>query len=123
MAKPTDQAVASWKGRRTTAANNFQLAMDRVDPLINGNLDPTIENLEQMLCELEVKFTSYEKAHDKIVGSATNEQLGHDNYGNYITKEHEVLLKRLEDSHLKLKLKKKALDRAAENADREAMRN
>ena len=39
MAMPTDQAVASWKGRRTTAANNFQLTVDKVDPLINGRPD------------------------------------------------------------------------------------
>ena len=83
------------------AVNNFQLAVDRVDSLINGNPDLAVANLEQMLCELEVKFTSYETAHDKIVGSATDEQLGHDDYGNHIIEEHEALLKRLGDSHLK----------------------
>ena len=72
MAVPTDAMFTSWKGRRTTAANNFQLAADRVDPLVNENLDLTIENLEQMLCELDVKFSSYEKALDKIVASATD---------------------------------------------------
>ena len=73
MTVPTDAMFTSWKGRRTTAANNFQLVVDRVDPLVNENLGLTIENLEEMLCELDVKFSSYEKAHDKIVGSATNE--------------------------------------------------
>ena len=97
MAVPTDAMITSWKGRRTTAANNFQLVVDRVDPLVNENLDLTIDNLEQMLCELDVKFTSYEKAHDKIVGSATDEQLGRDDYGNLIAVEHEALTKKLED--------------------------
>ena len=110
MAVPTDQAVTSWKGRRTTAANNLQLAMDRVDPLINGNPDLTIENLEQMLTELEVKFSSYEKAHDKIVGSATDEQLGRDDFGNLIAIEHEALTKKREDSEQALKFKKKAME-------------
>ena len=60
MAVPTDTMITSWKGRRTTAANNFQLVVDGVDPLVNENLGLTIENLKQMLTELEVKFSSYE---------------------------------------------------------------
>ena len=119
MVVPTDQAVTSWKGRRTTAANNLQLAMDRVDPLISGNPDLTIENLERMLCELEVKLTSYERAHNKILGNATDEQLAQGDYGNLISVEHETLLKKLEGSNLKLQLEKEALDRAAENTVRE----
>ena len=58
MAAPTDQAVTSWKGRRTTAANNFQLAVDKVDPLIDGSLDLAVHDIDQLLCELEVKFTT-----------------------------------------------------------------
>ena len=123
MAVPTVAMIISWKGRRTTAANNFQLVVDRVDPLLNENLDLTIENLEQTLCELDVKFTSYEKAHDKIVGSATNEQLGRDDYGNLIAVEHDALVKKLEDSEQALKFKKKAMERAAEDADRAALRD
>ena len=76
-----------------------------------------------MLVELEVKFSTYEKAHDKIVGSATNEQLERDDYGNTIAVEHEDLLKKQEESEQKLKLKKRTMDRVAENADREALRN
>ena len=90
-----------------------------------GIKDPglTIENLEQMLCELDVKFTSYEKAHDKIVGSATAEQLRWDDYGNLIAVEHEALTKKLEDSEQALKFKKKAMERAAEDTDREVLRD
>ena len=66
MATPTDAMFSSWKGRRTTSANNLQLAMDRVDSLANENPDVTIQNIEEMLCEIDVKFNSYEKAHDKI---------------------------------------------------------
>ena len=123
MAVPTDQAVTSWKGRRTTAANNFQLTVDKVDPLINGRPDLAIQDIEQLLCELEVKFATYEKAYDKLVGNATDEQMAREGYGNLIAMEHEDLLKKLEDSDLKLKLKRRALDRAAENADREDLRS
>ena len=76
MAVPTDQAVTAWKGRRTTAVSNFQLAVNKVDPLADQSEDPTIQDLEQLCCELEVKFSTYERAHDKIVGNATNEQMG-----------------------------------------------
>ena len=84
--------------------------------LVNERLNLAVQDIEQLLCELEVKFTTYEKAHDKIVGSATDAQIGREDYGNLIAVEHEDLLKKLEDSDQKLKLKKKALDRAAENA-------
>ena len=123
MVVPTDRAITSWKRRRTMAANNFRLVVGKVDSLIDGNLDPAVQDIEQLLCELEVKFTTYEKAHDKIVGNATDEQMAREDYGNIIAVEHEDLLKKLEDSDQKLKLKKKALDRAAENADREDLRN
>ena len=68
-----------------------------------------------------MKFTTYKRAHDKIVGNATYEQMRRENYGNTIAVEHVGLLKKLEDSDQKLKLKRKALDRAAEDADREAL--
>ena len=61
MAVPKYAMITSWKGRRTTAANNFQLAVDRVDPLVNENLDLNIQNIEETLCEIDVKFNSYEK--------------------------------------------------------------
>ena len=111
MAAPTDAMIASWKRGRTRAANNFQLAVDGVDPLVNENLGLTIENLEQMLTEIEVKFSSYEKAHDKIVGSATDEQLARDDCGNLMAAEHEALTKKREDSEQALKFKKKVMKR------------
>ena len=119
----TDRAVTSWKGRRTTAVNNFQLAVDKVDPLADENVDLTVQDLEQLRCELEVKFSTYEKAHDKIVGSATPEQLGREDYGNIIAAEHEELMSKREASDQKLRLKIKELDRIAEHVEREALRN
>ena len=123
MAVPTDAMFSSWKGRRTTAANNLQLTVDRVDPLVNENLDLTIENIEEMLCEIDVKFNSYEKAHDKIVGGVTNEQLGRDDYGNLISLEHDALVAKREDSEQALKCKKTAMVRAAEDVERAALRD
>ena len=123
MTVPTDRVVTSWKGRRTTAVNNLQLAVDKVDPLINGGLDLAVQDIERLLCELEVKSASYERAHDKIMGNATKEQIAREDYGNIITVEHKELLKKLEESDLKLKLRKRALDRADENADREHLRS
>ena len=123
MAVPTDAVIATWKRGRTRAANNFQLAVDGVDPLVNGNLGLTIETLEQMLTEIEVKFSSYEKAHDKIVGGATNEQLARDDCGNLMAVEHEALTKKREDSEQALKVKKRAMERAADDADRAALRD
>ena len=120
MSEPTDQELTSWKRRRTTATSNLQLTIDKVDPLIDGNLGCTTQDIERLICELEVKFTTYKRAHDKIVGNATYEQMRRENYGNTIAVEHMGLLKKLEDSDQKLKLKREALDWAAEDADREA---
>ena len=60
MSVPTDRAVTSWKGRRTTAVNNFQLAVDKVDPLADESVDLTVQDLEQLRCELEVRFSTSE---------------------------------------------------------------
>ena len=49
MSEPTDQEVTSWKGRRTTAVNNFQGAVDKVDPLVNEHLGLAVQDLEQLL--------------------------------------------------------------------------
>ena len=109
MAVPTDAMITSWKGRRTTAANNFQLVVDRVDPLVNEGPDPDVMDIDHLLGELEVKFSTYEKAHDKIVDHATDAQMGRDDYGNTIAAQHEDLLTKLEAADQKLKLKKKGV--------------
>ena len=88
MVVPTDRAITSWKRRRTMAANNFQLVVGKVDSLTDGNLDTTVQDVEQLLCELDMKFATFERAHDKIVGNATDEQMAREDYGNVIAAEH-----------------------------------
>ena len=122
MTAPTDQAIASWKGRRTTAVQNVQAVITRVDTETLDENNPTLVDLEGLLTDLEVKFSTYEKAHDKIVGQATPDQLNREEYGNTISLEHEQLLGYLEDAEATVRNAIKTLKRRQDTLEKENVR-
>ena len=122
MTAPTDQAIASWKGRRTTAVQNVQAVITRVDTETLDENNQTLVDLEGLLTDLEVKFSTYEKAHDKIVGQATPDQLNREEYGNTISLEHEQLLGYLEDAEATVRNAIKTLKRRQDTLEKENVR-
>ena len=119
MGAVTDQSFNQWKAQRIKAAEGLTTAHNGVDAFLREPNNRNSNAFDQVATDLEVKWDTYEKIHDKIVGRATQGQMEKDDYAQNISLEHEQLIL---DQQNAFKLIKNAAKQVA-TADAEAEKN